>query len=213
MKGIGAHTPNEVFPCTRPAASRYNGVRMRPEWNVWVTEIQVPKAKKRIWLGSYPTAEMAARAYDAAVVCLKGPNDPKLNFPNSLISPDQVRSCSDLKDVIAIAKAAAYAATASRFPAAHGATHDSLPMVETRSVETSSRQVARPSHGGSDSGHTHDQTAMVTHPGVYVPAELGERSIGRRWYPIEADLIYSPNDLILFDYIQPGEESDMQYPY
>ena len=86
---------------------------MRPEWKVWVTETQDPITKQRIWLGSYPTAEMAARAYDAAVVCLKGPNHPKLNFPDALICLDQVWPCTDHKYIKAIATAAAYAAIPS----------------------------------------------------------------------------------------------------
>ena len=90
-----------------PASARnYNGVRMRA-WGKWVTEVRDPETKKRIWLGSFPTAEMAAKAYDAAMVCLKGPNAPSLNFPDS---PSQVRSRSTApKDIIAVAMAAANA--------------------------------------------------------------------------------------------------------
>ncbi|KFK42153.1 hypothetical protein AALP_AA2G218200, partial [Arabis alpina] len=59
---------------------KYKGVRMR-SWGSWVTEIRAPNQKTRIWLGSYSTAEAAAMAYDAALLCLKGPK-ASFNFPN-----------------------------------------------------------------------------------------------------------------------------------
>ncbi|KZV26830.1 hypothetical protein F511_06677 [Dorcoceras hygrometricum] len=58
----------------------FKGVRMR-KWGKWVAEVRQPKSRDRIWLGSYETPEEAARAYDAAMVCLRGPS-VVLNFPN-----------------------------------------------------------------------------------------------------------------------------------
>ncbi|KAI3772753.1 hypothetical protein L6452_03946 [Arctium lappa] len=70
---------------------RYKGVRMR-KWGKWVAEVRQPNSRDRIWLGSYETAEEAARAYDAALFCLRGPS-ALINFPNN---PPDIPLTADL---------------------------------------------------------------------------------------------------------------------
>ncbi|XP_062200009.1 dehydration-responsive element-binding protein 1A-like [Phragmites australis] len=82
----------------------FRGVRRRGNAGRWVCEVRVPgRHGCRLWLGTFDTAEAAARAHDAAMLAIAGAG-ACLNFADSawlLAVPDSYASLADVRHAVA----------------------------------------------------------------------------------------------------------------
>ena len=141
----------------------YRGVRRRGNAGRWVCEVRVPGQRgERLWLGTYLTADAAARAHDAAMLGLLGRSAACLNFADSAWLLAVPPALSDLEAV----RRAALAAVAD-FQRRHAAS--GLPVVPADEDTSSASTLSSAGNAGGSSA-----TSQPSDEATFeVPSALG----------------------------------------
>ncbi|CAM0952531.1 unnamed protein product [Alopecurus aequalis] len=142
----------------------YRGVRRRGNTDRWVCEVRVPgKRGARLWLGTYATAEAAARANDAAMLTLGGRCATCLNFADSAWLLAVPSALSDLADV----RRAAVVAVADF---ERRQTANASPAASATATEEDASSAPAQSSTGSDNAGSSETTSEPSTNGQFAVA-------------------------------------------